>query len=587
MLKKTVCCAAMLLTACSTAIYRGAGADASRTAALTERLNKEAAQPGQRADMSAIQVTDDVYLGARSYRHHNGDVLPAAVELGGVNLVAATPLSLAGIAALVTQATDIPVALPYGGVTPDGGAGAPQAQARSASGFIPNGDAAGQLSRALDALRPRASEVSRRARTPAAFAVDPGGATAGGLHVDYHGPLSGFLKLVSAHFNVGWRYEDGKIQFSRNVTRSFSLVALPTVVSSKSDLNIGLSNGGSGGSSGGNSGGSGGSSGGSGSDTGGSAQMGASQNASVAVAFDFWKDLDKTLATILGDHGKYSISRSTSSVTVTAPPALMDEAASFIRAMNRQLSRQVTVRVAVYSVKLDNSSSYDFSLSALLARGDARLGLGAGSSSELPQVGSGNFTSSGIVSNLNVLLNALDKRGNVSVVTSASVTTMSGQPVPLQVGNARSYVSSTGTTITSGVSSTQVQTSSVNTGFALNVLPKVLDDGRVLLQYGVNISTLVGARNGFDSVAYGSGQQLLLPNVDQRSFTQESMLENGSTLVLAGYQNVNNTTSDEGRGDPNFKALGGLRQAQADREMLVICITPVVLERNNRRRDEG
>jgi type IVB pilus formation R64 PilN family outer membrane protein len=179
-------------------------------------------------------------------------------------------------------------------------------------------------------------------------------------------------------------------------------------------------------------------------------------------------------------------------------------------------------------------------------------------------------------------MSALDTLGTVSIVTSASVTTMSGQPVPVQVGNTRGYVSQIGSSMNDTTTSQSANTSTVNTGFALNILPKVLDDGKVLLQYSVNLSALAGGDNGFDDFQVGgsgaSAQTMQLPNVNQRSFIQEGMVNNGDTLVLAGFEEVGDKSSDNGIGNPNMKLLGGSRTGDHNHQVLVICITPVVLD---------
>lgn len=236
--------------------------------------------------------------------------------------------------------------------------------------------------------------------------------------------------------------------------------------------------------------------------------------------------------------------------------------------------------MAVYSVEVTDTSNLALSLSGVLKQGGRELGT---LSSRTFAVGglptlTAYFNGDGSENN-EALLSALDKAGKVSIVTSASVTTMSGQPTPLQVGGNRTYVSQIGTTMSSVSTQTSVSTSSVSTGFSMNILPRVLDNGQVMLQYGINISSLAGAHNGFDEVT-AAGTTIQLPNVQQRSFIQSSLLQNGNTLVLAGYEQQRNEISDSGVGDSSFKLLGGGRAGGHAKTLIVICITPRVLQLN-------
>ncbi|SDV46547.1 secretin N-terminal domain-containing protein [Chitinasiproducens palmae] len=521
----------------------------------------EAAEPAPVASAAPFAIEPRSYVALQASRVPAYRRLPDTLERrSGVTLAAAAPLDLPGIASLLTRVTGIPVAI-------DESAGTSRDGAATTARGNDQYDAA-RIGEALSNVAPRAVTSGR---TPSAFAAPAPLSDRQRMDVRFQGPLSQFLRLIESYFNVGWRYENGTLHLARSITRTFPIAALPSLVTAQADLNIGLTS-----EVGDNSGG------GNGSNSNSGSKSGVQQSASVQVAFDLWKDIDATVKTILGGQGAYTLSRGLSALTVTAAPRLMDDVSKYVESVNRQLERQVTVNVAVYSVTLDDASERRFSLHGLFASGRFLAGV-----NDPGNALSGDTISAGVLDgrngNISGLLKLLDQTGRVSVVTNASVTTMSGQPVPLQVSNARGYVSKIGTVMNQITTQREVTTSTVTTGFALNVLPKVLDSGEVLLQYGVNISALVGKDGGFDRIRLGDKEpELSLPNVDQRSFVQESLLHNGSTLVMAGFQHVNETMQEDGKGSTSFKAFGGGSSASRKRQLIVICITPKVHRREAR-----
>ena len=74
-----------------------------------------------------------------------------------------------------------------------------------------------------------------------------------------------------------------------------------------------------------------------------------------------------------------------------------------------------------------------------------------------------------------------------------------------------------------------------------------------------------------------SAVQLQLPEVEERSFMQEVIMESGQMLVVSGFEKQKNNDTRYGLGDADFMALGGSRESESERDVLVVILTPQVL----------
>ncbi|CAM6743034.1 secretin N-terminal domain-containing protein [Escherichia coli] len=547
-LKKTVAIIPLitLITSCSTDIYKNANKNYNEDKSIAEKHLSSSTNESIARDTSVVRILDKLYIGSRSTDSLHGEPLPVGLEgANGVSLSSGIPLKLGNIIDLLQRSTGLSIVKKDYVVPPS----------VATSGAVNETEAkkiSDELSKAL-------GEKNENLQGGLQSLLDLN-ASKNTMSVNYTGPLSVFLNKMASHFDLSWQYIDGQILISGYEARVFSISTLPNKVQSSNSITS--SDSGSSSSSGSGSGSSIGST---------------NQTITLDVSYDFWKDLDSELKMLIGNDGEYYVSQSTSSVLVKTSPSMMRKVAEYLDNQNKKLERQVSVDVQVYSVSVDDTSQFSLTLNALLKRNGGIFGsVNSNFSSATGTTLTGFWNSDGNKDN-SALISALESTGNVSTVTSSVVTTMSGQPVPVLVGNERTYISEVGTTLNNNTSTTSATTDTITSGFLMNLLPRIMDNGNILLQYNITLSSLVGANNGFENVTVG-GTTIQLPDIDKRSFIQSSMLKNGSTLVLAGYEQKRNEVADQGVGSPGFKLLGGKRNGSKSREIMVICITPRVID---------
>lgn len=388
--------------------------------------------------------------------------------------------------------------------------------------------------------------------------VDPVG------FISYSGKMAGLLDVLAARFGVYWEPEKDGIRFFYTKSRTFRLSALPG--NSSMSSSVGTQSSGGGGSSGGASGG---------------ASSSSSSEQRSGIQFDglsVWQSIEDGIKTMLTVQGRVVVTPATGTVTVDDTPPTLERVAKFIADQNDGLTRQVVMNVRVLSVELNDSDSYGVNWNAVYQNIGRGLGVALNSVSGLP--GGSPMLSFNVVNTNSMwdgtkaMLEALSKQGRVSQITSASIVTINNQPAPIQVGRQRSYLASSTTTLGTGGAgnTTTLVPGVVTTGFSMSVLPHILDNGRMMLQYAGDISTLV------DIATVSSGSSSIqTPEIDTRNFLQRVMLNNGETLVLTGFEQFGQSGAKQGVGNANNLALGGSAKASNSKTVLVVLIQPVMI----------
>ena len=390
-----------------------------------------------------------------------------------------------------------------------------------------------------------------------------------GVPVNYSGKLSGLLNYLANRYGVWWRYRDGQITFFTKETRVFTVYALPTETKMSASLK--------------------------------GASMGSnipdvgSSSLSTSADLALWGNIEKGVEQILSGQGKASYSRTTGTITVTASPFVIQKVASYIANWNEKLSRQVAISVKILQVQLNNADSYGLDLNLAfnshhVSAGFATAGTVATSGSTFGALSMALLKPSRW-KDTKAVIQALSTQGKTALVTSASVTTLNNKVAPVQITTSQNYVKEVTVTNNYGSSTTttdtDLDTDTLNYGFSMEILPRILDHGRLVMLLSMTLSDLVelerfstgdqesgGSSEGTDS----ENTTVQLPKMMMRGFMQEVAMTSGSTLVLTGFEQTANNTSTSGIGEAKANLLGGEAYNQTRRDVLVILITPEVLE---------
>jgi type IVB pilus formation R64 PilN family outer membrane protein len=341
---------------------------------------------------------------------------------------------------------------------------------------------------------------------------------------------------------VNWEYRGGNINISRYETRTFVMDALPGVIAVRGTESQG--------------------------------GEGSTAEPLATPSIDVWQDIRATLANIVGNEGTIDVSQSSGTIVVSTTSDRMERASSYLSEENERLSRQVAINIEIYTVDINDAEAYGLDgLNILTNLGGSWADLAfTGIDSEIATgAASLPFTifEPNEISGSNGIFRALSTLGKTARVAQIPLTTLNNRPAVQNVGTDTNYVSSSTTTTTDTSVATELETDTVRAGVSISILPRMMADGRILLQYALTQTDVLNI-DTFSS----SGTSVQLPQTQNLAFSQQVMLLSGSTLVLAGYDQGDAAKETRGLGRPLTWALGGGINGSQRRQIVVIAITP-------------
>lgn len=396
--------------------------------------------------------------------------------------------------------------------------------------------------------------------------------------VSYTGSLGGLLDIVTARLGISWKYEDGMVTFFYLQTARFDIEPSDAKYTLTGSVVSGVSNSSS-------SDGGAGSSSSSSSSGGVSGESGTNLKSDVLMGNNLYDDLKSTAQSMLTPGvGRLDLNKTTGTVVITDVPEVVRRVGEYLTSENKALSRQVNLKVVIYTVNTDTSDAIGLDWNVIYKTLAGKYGINlAGPSGTVADAGSLSFsvldTATGSAQQFagsSILFDALSKQAKVADVRTIPLMTTNMASASVVVGRQITYLKSSATTVYStGSTALPTQTltpGSVTTGTNITIFPKILDGGdRMMLNMFLNISSLTQLR-----VISSDTEKLEAPDVDSRSVPQRVWLKPGQTVVISGLEQNVSTSSKQGQLSPDNLVTGGQRSGQSTRQSFVITVTPYI-----------
>lgn len=532
----------LLATSCSNINEKSIDATDQSLKKAEEGLSKLRGNESLR-DVSAVRHSDRVWLGSRGYRQQNGDPLPNKYD--NLTYISSQEQSLSDIASDLAAMTGMR--------------------------FVVRNAAAGSSS--------SGSEIDG--------GMDLGGgsssSSSGGntCALSYSGDFVGLLNQLSTKFDMFWEHRENVIYLSKYVTRTLALYSLPSTTTLSAEITSASDSTESGGGEGGGS------------------ESGTDNTVSLESTLNVWEEIGEVVESMLPEGSDFAMSPSTGTLTLTSSPLAIRKVENLIKKQNEILSRQVVVDVNVMSIVTSELDRFQVDFSSILKNVSDKFDLSwSGPSGNLTEMtGLGSF-SSGYFSNstefdaegnlisgniANLMIDALSERFTKSMVTNSSVTTLNNHAVPLQIITSEAYLKEMELSVDEGSVTSSATPGNITTGFVMNILPRILANGDVMMQYSMSLSEKTALEKiefmaGTDASGNPLNSFIQLPTVVSRDFLQNVKLRSGNTLILSGFDRYINSAEDAGVGNPDLWLFGGGEYGKMKKEVLVIFMTPRIIE---------
>lgn len=270
-------------------------------------------------------------------------------------------------------------------------------------------------------------------------------------------------------------------------------------------------------------------------------------------------------------------------ITAFGKPSQIKRLDEHFSKLEKESQRQVHLQGAILDITTTRGEGYGVDWNAIYESGDRTVSFSGESTQALSIVDGGNWSVAASIPfgnlTLDAILQSLREQGSVTLQSQPRLTVTNGYTAYLGSTQEFSFVSGVEflpltTGGTGGIASdTAITTtlSRVNVGIKIAVTPKLLDDGKIL----VDIVPILSSIQGFTPIS-SAGEVFETPNIALQELATQVITTSGTPIYLGGLiinRVLQNTQKLPLKNKLLADALGGARFEQENSELLIV-ITP-------------
>lgn len=263
----------------------------------------------------------------------------------------------------------------------------------------------------------------------------------------------------------------------------------------------------------------------------------------------------------LSKAGKATALKDRNLIVVEDTPLILDKIELLINEVDHA-PQQILIEAKILEITLDETESFGLDWWNIFSSGtgSGEIGVRGLSNSET------GFIFNLVNANVNITLNALNKKGKVKTLSTPKILTLENQESAVIIGDRKGYPV---TTTINTVTTTSIEF--LESGVILRVTPSVDSRDRILLQIHPEVSS--------GSVTAG------IPSQSTTEVTTSLLADNGQTIFIGGLLKKKSGFSKEGvpvlEDIPLFgRAFSNSKDIQENTETVVL-ITPYIIAKDN------